>query len=363
MKESASLPPEIPIVSTSNLAAKPEPNMSGFPFLRLPVEIQMKIIQMLIPPMVLPEHITTNGIVVRNVRAATRNLMLVCKQMKGVVLSNRKLIGKDVRTGQVFSFDPTVDTLLVKKGIYPDFFFKAINHKEKHLSIRRVMSFSQYPMLPSRLDPTGNISEEVDETDWNLPTSDATEMWRNLPFKTVIPFLRGLEHMEEMIVVIQNCPRDWHIDSFQQYGPDPERPRKRWRRIHEVDWDEVKFPLDPDNNPLFEKLNNPVHDTGIEWKLPRSGDHISAWNDRFWSYHRTPMIGPHGYSKTSKDQPNKDYALGGKWAGFRYSPDNHEVEFRPLMFDEVEHIVHRQYQPEQGRKIPDNQDPQFIARV
>ncbi|KAG7414351.1 hypothetical protein Forpe1208_v007027 [Fusarium oxysporum f. sp. rapae] len=78
------------------------------------------------------------------------------------------------------------------------------------------------------------------------------------------------------------------------------------------------------------------------------------------------MIGLHGYSKTGRDRRNprsQEYAQGGQWAGFRFHLETQEVEFRPLTWDEVDPIVHRRIQPQQGRNLPDNQDPEFVARV
>ncbi|KAJ4048372.1 hypothetical protein NW763_009786 [Fusarium oxysporum] len=60
---------------------------------------------------------------------------------------------------------------------------------------------------------------------------------------------------------------------------------------------------------------------------------------------------------------NREYAQGGQFAGLRLHLKTQEVEFRPLTWDEVEPIGHRQIQPQQGRKLPDDQDPEFVARV
>ncbi|KAF4341587.1 hypothetical protein FBEOM_4489 [Fusarium beomiforme] len=348
-----------------SLTAKLEPKMPAVGFLILPVEIQMKIIQMLIPPMILPEHITDHGIVVQNIRAATANLIMVCKQFRSVLFAIRPLVGEDAETGQQFTFDPTVDTLLVKKGVYPLFTGNSIYDTDKHLAIRRVLSFSDYPMLPMHIDPTGEMSEDGEE--WDLSSSGTNDRWKKLRFEMEIPLLHHLPYMEEMIVVVQNATHDWHIGSFQQEGPDPKGPRLRgWGRYPDVDCRDLRRlhgrPINPYDSAFYKKCTTMRH-TGIQWAFPLSGDLISARWDRFLPYYIPPMIRFHGYSKTEKDQPDKEYALGGKWAGFRYWIDKKEVEFRPLMWEEVEHIVHRQHQPERGRKLPEDQDPQLIARV
>ncbi|KAH7244484.1 uncharacterized protein BKA55DRAFT_704401 [Fusarium redolens] len=313
--------------------------MPDIGFLDLPVEIQIKIIQMAIPPMVLPEHITTTGSVVSNERAATNGIMATCHKFRSLLLKARPLVGQNPYTGQLFTFDPERDTLLVKGMNLPAFL--SCTQKPNHHTIRRLMTFSKFPVLPPEQDYSGRVSEH--HGGWLLRTvptwatndSDYGSIynwyWRIIPFETSLPVARDVGSLQEMIVVVQNAP-GWHIPSFQQYGPEPEPQR---------------------TDPVLGNLNHPVHHVGIRWTHPET-DHSS---------YRVPMIGLHGYSKTSRRRRNQEYAMGGQWAGFRYDINTQEVEFRPLTWDEVEHIVHRQQQPQHGRRLPDDQDPEFVARI
>lgn len=309
------------------------------------VEIQIKIIQLAIPPMVLPEHITTTGRVVSNEHVATRGIMGTCHMFRRLLLKARPLVGHTPSAGQVFTFGPERDTLLVKGMNIPAFL--TTSQIPNLQAVRRLMTFSRFPTLPVEQDYTGAVAEYHGayllraRLPWALNGSAygglmPTSPWGHIPFETSLAVARDMQSLQEMVVVVQNAA-EWHIPSFQQHGPQPEhRP----------------------TDPVFGNACHPVHHTGIRWTNPRL--------DNFYPSYEAPMIGLHGYSKTGRDRRNprhREYAQGGQWAGFRFHLETQEVEFRPLTWDEVEPTVHRQKQPEQGRKLPEDQDPEFVARV
>ncbi|KAF5611534.1 K P-type ATPase (mediates high-affinity potassium or sodium uptake) [Fusarium tjaetaba] len=96
-------------------------------------------------------------------------------------------------------------------------------------------------------------------------------------------------------------------------------------------------------------------DTAYEESLPFETSFTVAQElgslcfEHYQDRYEIPMIGLHGYSKTRRDRRNprqQEYSQGGQWAGFRVYLAMQEVEFRPLTWDEVEHLVHQPKQPE-----------------
>ncbi|KLP04740.1 Uncharacterized protein Y057_11878 [Fusarium fujikuroi] len=227
--------------------------MAGPEFMDLPAEIQTKIVQLAIPPMVLAEYLFMDGkIGINNERDATSAIMATCHKFRNLLLKARPLTGRN-STGQVFTFDSERDALLVM-GM-------------------------------------------------NIPDSLKTPQVPNI---------------------------------HAQYGTQPEHRRA---------------------DLVLGDLNHPVHHTGLRWTNPRLDDYDDI--------EEIPIIGLHGYSKTRRDwrsQRSQEFSQGGQWAGFRVYLESEEVEFRPLTWDEVEPIIHREQQLQNGRQLLGNQDLELVSR-
>ncbi|KAG7414350.1 Heterokaryon incompatibility protein 6, OR allele [Fusarium oxysporum f. sp. rapae] len=199
-------------------------NSTGF--MNLPVEIQIKIIQLAIPPMVLPEHITTTGRVVSNERVATSGITETCNIFRRLLLKARPLVGH-TSAGQLFTFDPERDTLLVK-GMNIPAFLTTPQIPNLH-AIRRLMTFSRFPTLPVEQDYSGAVAQYHGayllraRLPWALNGSAfgglmSTSPWEHIPFETSLGVAHGMQSLQEMVVVVQNAA-ERHIPSFQQHGP------------------------------------------------------------------------------------------------------------------------------------------------
>ncbi|KAF5595331.1 hypothetical protein FPCIR_4491 [Fusarium pseudocircinatum] len=311
--------------------------MAGPGLMDLPVEILIKIIQLAIPPMVLPEELHLVGWMSNpNERAATGAIMGVCHKFRNLLLKTRPLTGHAV-AGQKFTFDVERDTLLVHSMNIPDF-LKTPRLPNLH-AVRRLVTLLDYPIGWGSYDYLQRTLLGLRQP-WaiNVMAHDAldTAYEENLPFETSFTVAQELGSLWEIGIVIQNAP-GWYIDSFQQFGPQPEHRR---------------------TDPASGSLPQPIHHTGLRWTNPR----LEHYKDRY----EIPMIGLHGYSNTRRDRRNprqQEYSQGGQWAGFRIYLETQEVEFRPLTWDEVEPLVHQQKQPENGRKLREGQDPEFVSRI
>ncbi|KAF5592957.1 K P-type ATPase (mediates high-affinity potassium or sodium uptake) [Fusarium subglutinans] len=311
--------------------------MAGPGFMDLPPEIQIKIIQLAIPPMILPEHLTTSGrMVSTNEHETIRAIMATCHEFRNILLKTRALTGRSSTTGQRFTFDVERDALLVRGANIPAL-LEDDDVPNLH-AVRRLISLRQCS-IGWDLFPLMQRTLLLRRMPWAINATDEDRIYTSfeegLPFRTSFPVAQKLCSLREMDLVIKHAP-GWHISSLQQFGPQPEH-----RRIE----------------PVLGDLKHPVHHSGLRWTNPRLEGFHSI---------EIPMIGLHGYSMTRRDRRNRrsqEYSQGGQWAGFRVYLETEEVEFRPLTWDEVEPIVHRQKQPETGRKLPDHQDPEFVSRV
>ncbi|SCV30469.1 uncharacterized protein FFB14_03064 [Fusarium fujikuroi] len=153
--------------------------------------------------------------------------------------------------------------------------------------------------------------------------------------------------LKEFILIISTCTRNWHIESFQQYGPNVTgwRPSDNHGRVMRNDTIEEGYDRSEstDSQPL-------QSDTGIQWRLTASIGNLSyPGDDAFWP--DVPRIGFHGYSRG-------DMSQGGKWAGFRYWTETNKIEFRPLSWPEVQPCI----EDYQGTSM-NNSHPDFITRL
>ncbi|VTT62728.1 unnamed protein product [Fusarium fujikuroi] len=284
--------------------------MAGPEFMDLPAEIQTKIVQLAIPPMVLAEYLFMDGkIGINNERDATSAIMATCHKFRNLLLKARPLTGRN-STGQVFTFDSERDALLVMGMNIPDS-LKTPQVPNIH-AVRRLVALHPFPI------------------GW----ASYTYMQRTI-LRSRQPWAINDLFVRWMDVVIKTAP-GWYISSFQQYGTQPEHRRA---------------------DLVLGDLNHPVHHTGLRWTNPRLDDYDDI--------EEIPIIGLHGYSKTRRDwrsQRSQEFSQGGQWAGFRVYLESEEVEFRPLTWDEVEPIIHREQQLQNGRQLLGNQDLELVSR-
>ncbi|RYC97151.1 hypothetical protein BFJ63_vAg312 [Fusarium oxysporum f. sp. narcissi] len=155
--------------------------------------------------------------------------------------------------------------------------------------------------------------------------------------------------LKAFTLLIDACERSWHIEGFQQYGPNTiswRPPNNLWGIARRDPWQEHgSF-----NNVASLRLPS---DTGIPWKFTTMVDNLSDPRDliRGASQRDVPRIGFHGYSRGNMSQ-------GGKWPGFRYWTETKKIEFRPLSWAEVQPCMKDYHRISFRRSYPD-----FIARL
>ncbi|RBA09786.1 hypothetical protein FPRO05_05722 [Fusarium proliferatum] len=120
-------------------------------------------------------------------------------------------------------------------------------------------------------DPSHPRGAPVLQTSNALP-QDREQTFAEMPFDSSLPIWPRTPMLKEFTLTSAVCGPDWHIDSFQQYGPEV--------------------------------------------------------SPKDWRY--TPWISTHGYSSQSGLQ------RVGKWPGFRYWTETRKIEFRPLSWPEVQ---------------------------
>lgn len=127
---------------------------------------------------------------------------------------------------------------------------------------------------PPRLDqkPTRDIDITTVLQTSNALLEDREQTFAEMPFDSSLPIWPRTPMLKEFTLTSAVCGPDWHIDSFQQYGPEV--------------------------------------------------------SPKDWRY--TPWISTHGYSSQSGLQ------RVGKWPGFRYWTETRKIEFRPLSWPEVQ---------------------------
>ncbi|KAK7588557.1 hypothetical protein V3481_007581 [Fusarium oxysporum f. sp. vasinfectum] len=155
--------------------------------------------------------------------------------------------------------------------------------------------------------------------------------------------------LKAFTLLIDACERSWHIEDFQQYGPNTiswRPPNNLWGIARRDPWQEHgSF-----NNVASLRLPS---DTGIPWKFTTMVDNLSDPRDLIRGACRqdVPRIGFHGYSRGNMSQ-------GGKWPGFRYWTETKKIEFRPLSWAEVQPCMKDYHRISFRRSYPD-----FIARL
>ncbi|KAJ4308120.1 hypothetical protein N0V84_012289 [Fusarium piperis] len=311
-----------------------------FPFLRLPREIQDKIIKYLLPAMILPTTEEPKWTKDRwdfpgTLEPVEHNN---CAYLRGSCRPIREIVDRirPIKSTRGFHFDPKRDTLKVWAMRLPDPDPYDQMPCLPGLPVRKLLT-----VFPSALNPSSQVSIGVSDPTWN---DEPLDMEFNLSFLPMI---------EEMTLSIQSAGFEWHIEGFQMYGPDVVESRgvhDRWG--HGGGYGHLR--LIAENHFFFRGIKG---STRYRWK--GCGDDffdpldILTMDSASLSRH-APYIGFHGYSRGT-------YSLGGNWPGFRYYTDTKEVEFSPLSFSEISFATDRQdtvqREPEGGR------DAQLVSRV
>ncbi|KAF4997546.1 hypothetical protein FGRMN_3751 [Fusarium graminum] len=346
--------------------------MASFPFLKLPTEIQLKIIREYLPALIVPEHIAPASVFSLVEQLDIDNLSESCDEIRVLVRSIRTLAGKN--EGIRFKLDPERDTLLVWGMCLPicdpsPLFDTPLTPPVSlcidpyALPIRRLLTVFEHAMEPANINSSHELHICEDWGAWQHEEQlDIYQQWRRLPFSTSLPVFSRSPIIEELVLSVQIVPRCWHIDSFQMFGPDIVAPRNS-----NQSWGMARCGYDSVAAKHFADRGITA-DTGLEWKFRTCG-FKNDWNEisQKWDLQKNernrnctnfkPRTGFYGFSRGTISQ-------GGYWAGFRYYTDTEEVYFTPLSWPEVEHIVHRLSAP-QGpvRVLSDNQDPQLVARL
>ncbi|KAF5672671.1 hypothetical protein FCIRC_8375 [Fusarium circinatum] len=352
--------------------------MMACPFSKLPMELKVEIMSYVIPPMSSP---IDNSVHPEAAYVAVGDLASVSKDFKRVVETLHRIKAITIDEGKTkFTMDPIRDTLVVFWMAIPSpnpdnswiRSMKAAGYKvdDEALPIRRLIAFSDYPMLPPSQDSSGCISRTT-----RAQTVANTLRWKTEPFETDLPMFSRFPFLEETVVSVSMMTRMWHISGFQMEGPDVVAPRTNGES-----WGLNRVGPHSVTAARYFKDKRIQADTGIPWEFPRSPFLKHPWSF-LWTHHATlisqpedvhphidpdatyihpldrPLIGLYGYSRGTR-------SLGGKWAGFRYHTKTHKVQFSPLAWHEVEPIVHRLgYDPAYGRPLANGADPQFVARV
>ncbi|KAI6767619.1 hypothetical protein HG530_005628 [Fusarium avenaceum] len=291
------------------------PKLPTFPFERLPHELKLDIIEEVIPQYTLPQEILAiDGFE----RTTVKPLLLSCRLIRDIVKDKRRLVAVHQNSRVMFTFDLNRDTLLVYDMQLPKF---QINGESAKLPVRKILTKSPTPVIPTGINPTEDQLEHFSE-----------EPWQGLPFDTSLPILDKLPCVEEFIVVCRILPINWHIEDLQVFGPDI-----IGQRTDEENWGlsrAYNYPNEYQAADYFQEKGI-IPDTGIFWHHPfgesQPVDMISADEDlaiNIPGQHCVPYIGFKGYSKGSR-------SLGGKWAGFLYDRKTGNVKFRPLEWYEV----------------------------
>ncbi|KAM0425361.1 hypothetical protein ACHAPT_009418 [Fusarium lateritium] len=308
----------------------------AFPFLRLPTEVQDKIVRYLLPAMILPE---TKEPVSRYDRRGSRGTLEpieheTCGHLRNSCKQIRSLVDRlrPIRSTRGFHFDPKQDTLKVWEMKLP---IAAPYHAPSPVPVRKLLT-----VFPHALNPWNKVSTGVSDPAWVDESLEDCSVGRHL------------ETVEEMTLLIQSAGPEWRIDGFQMYGPHLPGPRRPW---------DSRFPpvfacIDKDPEPHF-RARGIRDSTQYRWK----GCHRNLFDsgvmrsiDPTGLTNQTPYIGFHGYS-------NGRFSMGGKWAGFRYYADTNNVEFSPLAFSEISFATDKQGTAE--REPEGGCDAQFVARV
>ncbi|TXC01921.1 hypothetical protein FocTR4_00009299 [Fusarium oxysporum f. sp. cubense] len=267
--------------------------MDPFPFERLPVELKIKIIRLAIPSVITPI---------------------------GTSMADRFTLEDDKELSRIRDSCPEI--------------------KQADLPIRRIVCRLLGPPL-SRGAPglqTGKVLPENGE-----------QTYAQMPFEYSSPICSRTPMLKAFTLVIDACERGWHIEGFQQYGPNTisrRPPNNLWGIARRDPWQEHgSF-----NNVASLRLPS---DTGIPWMFTTMVDNLSDPRDliRGASRQDVPRIGFHGYSRGNMSQ-------GGKWPGFRYWTETKKIDFRPLSWAEVQPCMKDYHRISSWRS-----HPEFIARL
>ncbi|KAF5548768.1 K P-type ATPase (mediates high-affinity potassium or sodium uptake) [Fusarium phyllophilum] len=245
--------------------------MDSFPFERLPIELKIEIIRYDIPSITVcltrqysqwsfvDDFIHVHEEELSRVRASSLEIKTLCDRLRYLVICTH---GQEL-----CRLDPLRDLFVIEEPWIGISGALQLPREQGPGSsqpagppIRRMLYRMGDPSIPRGAPATGKTLPE-----------DEIETYARMPFGSSLPIWPRTPILKEFILTFAVCGPDWHIDSFQQYGPD----------------------VSP-------------------------GD----WQD-------TPWIGSHGYSS------RRGLTRICKWPGFRYWTETGKIEFRPLSWPEV----------------------------
>lgn len=338
--------------------------MDPFPFERLPVELKIKIIRLAIPSVITPigtsmadRFTLEDDKELSRIRDSCPEIKVICNRIRYLVACSH---GQEV-----FRLDPLHDAFVVNEPSFPMFGVSELpqeqgleSSQQADLPIRRIVCRLLGPPLSRGapgLSPAfgSKLTRGIDITT-GLQTGkvlleNGEQTYAQMPFEYSSPICSRTPMLKAFTLVIDACERSWHIEGFQQYGPNTisrRPPNNLWGIARRDPWQEHgSF-----NNVASLRLPS---DTGIPWKFTTMVDNLSDPRDliRGASRQDVPRIGFHGYSRGNMSQ-------GGKWPGFRYWTETKKIDFRPLSWAEVQPCMKDYHRISSWRS-----HPEFIARL
>ncbi|KAF4450959.1 hypothetical protein F53441_6020 [Fusarium austroafricanum] len=333
----------------------------SFPFMRLPEELQIRIIELAISSQITPciqdDQFLGSGLL-RAIQMTTEDtilpLKLSCRHIYRLIKVSLPVDAVDKYGQVIFRIDFKRDILRTFAHQIPVF------HDRE----------GQIAPLPVR-KPLMVCSEENYE---GAAPNDYVHWDNECPFETAIALDR-LPLLEEFNLILQVAESDWRIEGLQREGPQIDIHRHILTDMWGRDRWNNKY---GEAAAAYEEKRIPAH-TGIKWKFNyyRYYD-LYDFPDEEESYLGVPpgfcddedvemseaadprccipYIGFYGYDRGQA-------SMGGNWAGFRCFEETNEVYFTPLAWTDVEPLVMGPH-GENGREaVWDEHHPQFVARL
>ncbi|KAF4968909.1 hypothetical protein FSARC_3756 [Fusarium sarcochroum] len=318
--------------------------MEFFPFLRAPTEVQLHILDYVIPPQIIPAYdpdfhtlLHTDHNLIDTVseeyllplKLSCRqiyNLMKILRPITGLVLLEH---GRSHLQCHVYGHVPTKPTLLFRFNLNKDT-LRVLNMR---LPDFRTADGQIAPLPVERLV---TISVKMHDS-----CGMYDETWSTIQFNRRFNLSR-LPKLKEFSLICQLSGFQWRIESFEREGPQID-PR---RNMLTDKWGLARSGYHAQGARAYWEKRIPAH-TGIRWQRRQDyhhpplepGDDVNgAYLDRFcddgdlddpddiplWMYESErlgdfiPYVGFHGHDRGQ-------LSMGGNWAGFRYFEETGEV--------------------------------------
>jgi hypothetical protein len=316
----------------------PDNNVSGFPFGDLPRELQTEIIRSAIHT----RQVTLSPILPRTTGDETLlSSRLSCRRINELILDDplfRSAITD--RHHRRLLMDVNVDTLRVTNMYIPNVgVYQPDRPGRGSLPIRSLVSINDGFLL---------------RRGCFAPKAASLERFYllGLKFKKSLPD-QWFPNLEHFTLSVAHAAGGWNMEGFQLYGPEtlaPFDPQCTWNLSL---YDDARI----NEGARYLSQIGAISDTGIRWDFsdylamgyfktrPRE---ISTPGYAYKSI--CPYIGLRGYSDGVRSH-------GGHWAGFRLFVESGLLQFSPLNWSDVEHLI-----VDKTNRL-ETCMPQFIARV